>query len=438
MEIVVQQQTEPEELVIRTRDSAYEVEYVINSFPPFWYLAMRLPQLIEKIKLIRMAIQEMKNNIDETGMPKVAKYPSEQVSLQSKETRVLEDVVVGYENETAEISEQLVRGPDQLQIISIFGMPGLGKTTLAKKLYNDPSIVYHFDKRAWCVVSQTYNKRNMLIDILRSMSHLKRETITKMDDESLAQNLYKSLKGTRYLIVIDDIWDSESWDDLKRYFPDDGTRSRVIFTTRNKEVGLKASPHSVVNALPFLSKEECWELLQCKVFQKEYCPQELLEVGKEIAGNCQGLPLTVIVIAAVLANMEKEKQLWLDVARRLSSYISENPNECIHILELSYKHLPMHLKPCFLYFGTFEEDTEIPVRKLISLWVAEGFIKKEGQESLENVAEEYLMVLIDRSLVFVAERRSDGGVKTCVIHDLMRDMCLRIAEEENFLKAIEE
>ncbi|KAL2532402.1 NB-ARC domain-containing protein [Abeliophyllum distichum] len=152
MEIVVQQPTEHEELVIQTRDIAYEVEYVINSFPPFWYHAMRLPQLIQKIKLIRMAIQEMKNNIDEAGKPKVANYPGEQVSLQSKEMRILEDFVVGYENATTEIAEQLVRGSDQMQIISIFGMPGLCKTTLAKKLYNDPSIVYHFDKRAWSLV----------------------------------------------------------------------------------------------------------------------------------------------------------------------------------------------------------------------------------------------------------------------------------------------
>ncbi|CAA2985446.1 late blight resistance homolog R1A-3 isoform X1 [Olea europaea subsp. europaea] len=134
--------------------------------------------------------------------------------------------------------------------------------------------------------------------------------------------------------------------------------------------------------------------------------------------------------------MENKKHLWEKVSRNLSSHISEIPEKCIQILQLSYNHLPMHLKPCFLYFGAFKEDMEILVRKLISLWVAEGFIKKEKQKNIEDVAREYLMKLIDRSLVLVAGRRSNGGVKTCRIHDLLREMCLRIAEENNFLKLI--
>ncbi|XP_022870602.1 putative late blight resistance protein homolog R1B-8 [Olea europaea var. sylvestris] len=134
--------------------------------------------------------------------------------------------------------------------------------------------------------------------------------------------------------------------------------------------------------------------------------------------------------------MEKKELLWEKVARNLSSHISEIPEKHIQILQLSYNHLPMHLKPCFLYFGEFEEDKEIPVRKLISLWVAEGFIKKEEKKNIEDVARDYLMKLIDRSLVLVAERRYDGGVKTCKIHDLFREMCLKIAEENNSLKLI--
>ncbi|KAL2551596.1 Disease resistance protein RPP13 [Forsythia ovata] len=351
----------------------------------------------------------MKNNIDAAGMAEVAKYP---------EPPILEDIVVGFDNVAIEIVEQLVGETEQLRIISIVGMPGLGKTTLANKLYDHPSVLYHFHKRAWCVVSQTYNKNNVLIDILRSIKNYKRETIMNMDDESLAEDLYKSLKGWRYLIVMDDIWDTKSWDDLKRYFPDDGIGSRILFTTRNKEVGSKASSNSVINALPFLLEAECWELLQRKVFQDENCPQELLDIGKQIATNCHGLPLAVVVIAGVLANMDNKEHLWQK------------------ILELSYKHLPMHLKPCLLYFGALEEDKEIPVRKLIWLWVAEGYIKKEEHKSLEDVALEYVVKLIDRSLLLVSERRFDGGIKTCKIHDLLREMCSRIAEENNFLKVV--
>ncbi|KAL2551582.1 putative late blight resistance protein-like protein R1B-17 [Forsythia ovata] len=430
--IAVQQEAEHEELLIRTRDIAYEIEYVINSTPHVWYLTLRLPQLFEKIQLIRMSIHEIKNKIETAGMPEVAKYPVGQVSSQSKEPLIKEDIVVGFDNVAIEIADQLVRGTEQLQIISIFGMPGLGKTTLANKVYNSPSVVKHFYARARCVVSQRYNKKDILIAILSSINNLKKEKIVIMDNESLAENLYKSLIGRRYLVVMDDIWDIEVWDDLKRYFPDDRIGSRILFTTRNKEVGLKG----VTNALPFLTKDECWELLQRKVFQDKNCPQELVDIGKQIATNCDGLPLAVVVIAGVLANMEKKEHLWQKVARNLSLHIFQTLDKSNQIFELSYKYLPLHLRPCFLYFGAFEEDKDIPVRKLISLWVAEGFVKKEELKSLEDVALGYLMKLIDRSLILVAKRRFDGGVKTCKIHDLLREMCLRIAEENNFLKVV--
>ncbi|XP_022886711.1 putative late blight resistance protein homolog R1B-12 [Olea europaea var. sylvestris] len=257
-----------------------------------------------------------------------------------------------------------------------------------------------------------------------------------MEEESLAEKLYKSLKGLRYLIVIDDIWDINVWNDLERYFPKDGMGSRILFTTRNKEVGSKASSHSIINALPLLSEAESWELLQGNVFKDEKCPQELLDIGKQIAINCHGLPLAVVIIAAVLSNMEKKERLWQKVERNLSSHISDNENKFMQILELSYQHLPNHLKPCFLYFGTSDEDEKIPIEFLISLWVAEGFIEKEEEKCLEDVALKYLMELIDRSLIIVHERRSNGEVKRCKIHDLLREMCSRIGEKMSFLKLV--
>ncbi|KAL2516445.1 putative disease resistance RPP13-like protein 3 [Forsythia ovata] len=227
-----------------------------------------------------------------------------------------------------------------------------------------------------------------------------------------------------------------SWNDFGRYLPNDKNGSRILFTTRHKEVGLKALHHSVVNELPILSDVECWELLQRKVFQKEHCPQELEDIGKQIATNCQGLPLAVVVIAAVLEKIEMKEHLWHKVAISLSSVISEDPNKFSNILELSYKHLPMHLKPCFLYFGAFDEDEEMSVKELTRRWVGEGFIKKEEGKSSEDVAYEYLVDLIDRSLIQVAKRTSLGRVKTCIVHDLLYDMCLRIGEEQNFLKEV--
>ncbi|CAA3014910.1 late blight resistance homolog R1A-3 [Olea europaea subsp. europaea] len=430
--LVLARHLQLKELAMKTRNLLYEISYVINSVTPVWYPTLRLPQLLEKIHLVKMAIQEKKSNSIDAGIPE-EEYPCEQVQPQAKELDNLDDDFVGFEDVKTRIVEQLISGPPKQQIISIVGMPGLGKTTLAKKLFNDPSIVYYFHTCAWCVVSQTYKKKNVLIDILTSTKNHNREAMTEMDEENLAEMLYKSLKTMRYLIVMDDIWGMEPWDDLKRYFPDDKTGSRIIFTSRNKELGFD----NVVNELPFLSGAECWELLQRKVFQTEPCPPELQGIGQHIASRCHGLPMSVIMISSILANMQKKESSWGEIARHLNAHIFDSTNNCVHILKLSYQHLSVHLKPCFLYFGVFEEDEKIPVQKLISLWVAEGFINKETHRSSEDVALDYLVDLINRGLVLVAEERSNGGVKACRIHDLLHDLCLRIAKEENFMGGIE-
>ncbi|KAL2516377.1 putative late blight resistance protein-like protein R1B-17 [Forsythia ovata] len=366
------QHPELEELVIQTTDIVYEIEHVINSFPPVWYLTLRLPQFMDKIKHIMMGIKETKNNID-TGIVQVENCPTEQVSSQEKGSLILENIVVGFDNKETEIAEQLVTGPQHLQIISIFGMLGVGKTTLAKKLYNNPSVVYRFDKRAWCVISQTYSKRNVFIDILRSVNDSDKETIMEMDDESLVEAIHKSLIKWRYIIVVDDIWDINAWNVFGRYFPDDTMEVESYSPLGTKKLR--------------------------KVFQKEHCPQELVDIGKQIAANCHGLPLAVVVIAAVLEKCEMKEHIWLKVAKSLSSVISEDPNKFGNILELSFKHLPMHLKPCFLYFGAFEEDKKMSVKELMRLWVGGGFIKKKEGKSSEDVAYEYLVDLIDRTLI---------------------------------------
>ncbi|CAA2934886.1 late blight resistance homolog R1A-10 [Olea europaea subsp. europaea] len=132
--------------------------------------------------------------------------------------------------------------------------------------------------------------------------------------------------------------------------------------------------------------------------------------------------------------MEKQAISRQRVAKELSAFISQKADDYIPSLELSFWHLPKHLKPCFLYLSAFQEDEEIPVRKLLLLWIAEDFIERREQKSLEDVAEEYLTDLINRSLLQVAKRRSDNGVKACTLHDLILDMCRKIAvEDEGFL-----
>ncbi|GFY89250.1 hypothetical protein Acr_06g0011900 [Actinidia rufa] len=295
-----------------------------------------------------------------------------------------EETIVGFEEELTMIKEQLTGVPKQLDVISIVGMPGI--------------------------------------------------EVDQMSVEKLAQRLYQRLKGRRYFIVMDDIWDRRVWFDLKTCFPNDNNGSRIMFTSRNEDVTLLAKSSRPPLSLRFLTDDESWVLFQQKVFPRETCPPQLTEIGKHIANKCQGVPLVIVVVAGILTNEKKSPDQWEKVGKTLNSQMTADPQIWLNTLALSYNHLPHHLKPCFLYFGLFPEDYQVPVWKLIWLWMAEGFIRETGEKSLEDVAEEYLMELIGRSLVLVSSRRYDGGVKACGIHDLVRDFCIKQAEKECFMQ----
>ncbi|KAF5939409.1 hypothetical protein HYC85_023668 [Camellia sinensis] len=317
--------------------------------------------IMEKTKTIEAKVAQFYDQINQIQLLQDEKsfndgvHSSVSMSMENR-TMVEEEITVGFDDEALTIKELLAVGKKQPQMISIVGMPGLGKTTLATKLYNDPYITHYFHIRAWTYASQLPRKTDMLLHILRSLNV---DEIENMTNEKLGEKLYKQLKGKTYLIVIDDLWDIGAWVRLKMYFPNDNNGSRVMFTSRLKELAMHASPDCHPHCLRFLTEEESWELLQRKVFQNESCPPELIEIGEQIAKKCEGLPLAIVVIAGLLAR-DKAQESWKQVAQSVSSYIVSDPNQYLDTLALSYDHLPRHLKPCFLYLGAFPEDKEIP------------------------------------------------------------------------------
>ncbi|KAL3509039.1 hypothetical protein ACH5RR_028440 [Cinchona calisaya] len=350
---------------------------------------------------------------------------------------VSHEFVVELHDEVRKVIDRLVRGSRNLEVIPIVGMPGLGKTTFAKNVYQNPSILNHFHVRHWCSVSQVYNTKNLLLQILCDDGKHSRmnEELKILDEGDLLLKLYQKLKGNKYLIVFDDVWNIGVWNDLCSSFPDDENGSRILFTSRFSnvvsEVEIGKEPHN----LRSLTDSESWELLQKKVFGKEDCPQALHEIGMEIAKNCKGLPFTVVIIAGVLATIEHDG--LQQVAKSLISTIVYDTDLCKNTLEMSYEHLPHYLKPCLLYFGAFPEDRKIETNKLMRLWVAEGFIQNTEPKRLENVAEEYMMDLIGRNLVTVSKKKFLGGVKACYVHDLLHEFCKSKAKEGHFLQLLQ-
>ncbi|KAM3304311.1 hypothetical protein P3S67_015343 [Capsicum chacoense] len=415
---------------------AYEVNHLvvgcINKDIPEWCLVLWIGDIIEEITLIVREVAEIhENKVSDLVLHNTTDVATPH-TLQFERITSMSEEMVGFDEVMNKLRRQLIRGSSNLDVISIVGMAGLGKTTLASKLYHDHSVVSHFDVRAQCCVSQAYTRKDLLLTILRGV---KKDAVIsdELPANELADKLRKLLLIQRYLILVDDIWETIGWDDLKPCFCDSSNGSRIILTTRLGDVASHAKLVSDPHFLRLFTPEESWMLLKNKVFNKKSCPLVLEDVGKTIALKCGGLPLSIVLVAGILETTEKEKHSWEQVAINLGSHIQAKSED---IINLSYQDLPFHLKPCFLYFGVFLEDEEIQVSKLTWLWMAEGLVKTHKEKLSEDIAEYYLKNLIGRNLVMISKKSSDGKTKACRIHDLLLDFCKKKAKVENFLRCI--
>ncbi|XP_044476251.1 putative disease resistance RPP13-like protein 3 [Mangifera indica] len=342
--------------------------------------------------------------------------------------------VVGYDDDTRTLLAHLLdKKKPQSFVISIFGSGGSGKTTLAGKLYHHAEIKNNFSHRAWVSVSQHYDTKDLLQRIIYSFNKdrdlPKMSKVDMTNEESMGRYLKKSLEGRSYLVVIDDIWHKEAWDSLKRAFPAENNGSRVIMTTRIRDVAERVDDSTFPYALRFLRPDESWQLFCTKAFKNSHVDQGLEQLGREMVQKCGGLPLAIIVLGGLLAS--KTRKEWSEIRKHIWNDMVNQNIEITYLLALSFDDLPSELKVCFLYLGLFPEDHEIKIRKLIRLWVAEGLVLQKGENTMEELAENYLDRLINRSLVQIG-LTSRGRIFTCRVHDLLRDLAIRKAKELNF------
>eukprot|EP00261_Vitis_vinifera_P038332 XP_019079575.1 PREDICTED: putative disease resistance protein At1g50180 [Vitis vinifera] len=346
--------------------------------------------------------------------------------------------------------EQLMKPDKRCSVVSICGMGGLGKTTLAKKVYHHVHVRRHFDHAAWSSISQYFNVREAVQGILIQLTSADeghKAKIRNMRDEELFESVYKIQEEKKCLVILDDMWKIGDWESLKPAFPLHKAGSKILLTTRMQAVASHADPQGFLYQPELLSEEKSWELLRTKAFPKDDGRDpttinnwELL--GKEMAKDCGGLPLAVVVLGGLLATKHHTYE-WERVHKHTKSYLRKGKGKyeqqgsgVADVLALSYQDLPYQLKSCFLYLGHFPEDQEIHTKALIRMWVAEGIVSRVEEETPEDVAEGYLDELIGRCMIQVGRRGSNGRVQTCRLHDLMRDLCLSKAEEENFLEIV--
>ncbi|KAH0684891.1 hypothetical protein KY289_022643 [Solanum tuberosum] len=383
-------------------------------------------------------IAHINNNAGE-GPSNRPNYPSSMLTLRRAVSNADEDqLFVGFQEVYQRLLDELLKEESHRKVLSIYGMGGLGKTTLARNLYNSPSLITTFHTRAWICVSQQYSTPDLLRSIIKSIEGCSEELLKllkEMSERELETYLCDLLKERKYLVVVDDVWHREAWESLKRALPDKNNGSRVILTTRKEEVAERVDDKGFSHKLRFLNNEESWDLL-CKKLRPEnkmvgadlFSPS-MERLAKEMVEKCGGLPLAIVVLGGILS-YRKGVDEWQKVKTHLWQHMKNDSVEITYILSLSYNDLSFELKQCFLYIGIFQEDHVIDAEKLMHLWLAEGFIPRIREEHMEDIAENFLHELIIRSLIQVAETFFNK-IFACKIHDLLRDLAVQKSMEVN-------
>ncbi|KAH7674258.1 CPI-17 protein [Dioscorea alata] len=347
--------------------------------------------------------------------------------------------VLGFDEHFQALTRMLMGddGNQRRAVVSITGMGGVGKTTIAKKIFSDPGIRRHFACQAWIWVSQEYRAGEVLKTIAKDAMAMSNQRLKNLSREELLWEVYNHLEEMKYLVILDDVWSKEAWDSIKVLLPDGKNGSRVLITTRNQDVALHAGGQShPPYDLKFLGEDDSWELFCRKAIPTKCtkdCPPYLESIGREMVAKCCGLPLAIVVLGGLMLTKRQSVEEWRKLLKSANWQLRQGEEQISEILALSYQHLPYYMKPCFLYFSIYCKGPPISAKRLIRLWIAEGFIQPRDQETMEEVAEDYLEELVHCSMIQVVERHYHGGIKICQIHELLHDLSIFLAQGMNFI-----
>ncbi|KAJ1695494.1 hypothetical protein LUZ63_012192 [Rhynchospora breviuscula] len=345
--------------------------------------------------------------------------------------------VIGFEDDFNNVCRQLFdQSVSRRSVISIVGPGGRGKTTLAKKIYKSAEEKHHFNCLIWVTISKEFEIVGILKKMLRKLREISKNE-EKRDEEHFLTELCMSLRNKKYLIVLDDVWSTENrsespWARLENALPNDDNGSRVLITTRFINVATESDATNKPYQLRILSEDESRQLLLKKIFPNQFakeCPVDLFPLINQFAKKCDGWPLALVVLGGILSTKDPNYNTWNDL--KMDWQIEGH--ECLDIISTSYEDLPSYLKPCFMYIASFPEDYKIKASYLTRLWIAEGFIiHHDPTRATEEIAQSYLEELVQRCMVQVSERSWSGRIKHCYVHDILRELAIGKAKEENF------
>ncbi|EEF32896.1 ATP binding protein, putative [Ricinus communis] len=337
--------------------------------------------------------------------------------------------ITGFEQDADDIMEMLLKDDPNCHTISIVGIEGIGQKEVAKLVYEHPATRNHFPHRAWVprplfndLIEQIVGEK---IDI--GYYHRYRNGYLHL--------LNQMFKAKKYLIIIDKVYSTNLWDDIREAFDGLSNGTRVVFITYETNFffpGQRRTPEvserNFIYRLHLRNDDESWVLFTRSL--KMSIHPDLLKLKRQILRRCGGLPTIIQKLAGQLSEKDATLEEWSSVLEQLSHDKEPWKGALCKI----NKELPLYLRRCLFYFGLFPQDLEIPARRLIALWVAEGLGRQKGdKESPESVSEKCLMELVDQNVIQVAKKKLNGKIKTCRLPHSLRVHWLSKAKEASFI-----
>ncbi|KAM3254371.1 hypothetical protein ACQJBY_048090 [Aegilops geniculata] len=326
----------------------------------------------------------------------------------------------------------------QSRVVSIVGPEGVGKTTLARRLYH--KIGVKFQCRAFLKVSPNPDMRRLLTGLFVQLQ--RQQPSCTWDAQDLTDNIAEYLRDKRYLIIVDDLWTTSVWDIISCAFPNVDCHSRIITTTQIEDVALACCSYQseYIFKMEPLNDGQSKKLFFNRVFgSEEGCPSDFKEISHEIISKCGGLPLATISIASLLST-ESNLKHWEHIKHFLSSlHLKTNPTSGAMKLvgNLIFNNLPPHLKTCLLYLNMYPDDYILRKDEFANQLVAEGFVSAKDGEDTDLVVRGYFDELVGRGMIQPVDTNYNGEVLSCTVHHMVLDLISYKSMEENFITIVD-
>ncbi|KAE8721197.1 putative Disease resistance protein family [Hibiscus syriacus] len=326
-------------------------------------------------------------------------------------------------------------------IIGLYGIGGVGKTTLLTQINNKFSTPPQgFDIVIWSLVSKDYNVEKIQ-DRIGGRIGFSDESWKNRSVDQKAEDIYGVLRHKRFVVLLDDLWERVDLNKVGIPKPSKENGSKLIFTTRSLEVCGEMEAQKNLE-LECLKSEEAWKLFQDKVGDETLNSHpDITKLAEHVAKECDGLPLALITIGRAMARKRTPGEWKYAIEKLKRSTLPKMEKEVYPLLKFSYDNLSSTMKCCLLYCCLYPEDYNIPTKTLVEYWFCEGLLKEFDRFSEAQMQGDHIInSLLSACLLERAEESFDGEEQV-KMHDVIRDMCLWITceleekEQSFFVKA---